>query len=193
MSILKTSLIRIDADDSKLLFLIFTPPHGHFTLIQFAVEISASVLKQQKSLNTLISVCFWRCWTVSVNLGSGSWCNSVQVHHSGVTSDPYTLKIDHFPSPLATQVERISPGHWVQSQQWPSSPLVSRASLSLLFLSYPKSKLTPFTDGTDRPVGPHQSFTHPRPAVPVPAGPPSHSAASNRKPAISNLTHFSDC
>ena len=107
---------------------------------------------------------------------------------------------------LSNSTGACLPGHWVQSWQRPAVP-VSRASrcpaFLLLFLSDPKSELTPFTDSTDRPAGPNQSFTDPKPAVPSPlilcagsiitAGPPSHSATSNRKPAISNLTHFSNC
>lgn len=119
---------------------------------------------------------------------------------------PNTLKIDHFPSPLATQLEHVSPGQRVQPWQGPAVPSVQGLSMSCLSSSVPfwlkMSELTPFTDGTDRPAGPHQSFSHPKPTLPVPlfsllqynhSRSPSHSAASNRTPSISNLTHFPDC
>lgn len=40
---------------------------------------------------------------------------------------PDTLKIDHFHSPVATQLERVTPGQWVQQWQRAAIP-VSRAS-----------------------------------------------------------------
>lgn len=167
-------------------------------LKQSRKTLESDVHMCQTDVSELLNL-FWKLWLSFLMQQCPSpslWCHFW----------PNTLKIDHFPSPLATQLERVSPGYWVQSWQWPAVP-VSRASrcpaFLLLFLSDPKSELTPFTDSTDRPAGPNQSFTHPKPAVPSPlilcagsiitAGPPSHSAMSNRKPAISNLTHFSSC
>lgn len=87
----------------------------------------------------------------------------------------------------------------------PSVRGLSMSSLTSSVPFWPKIQADPIhgQHRTIHPAGPHQSSTHPQPAGPVPphslcllhnhSRSPSHSAASNRKPAISNLTHFSDC
>lgn len=119
---------------------------------------------------------------------------------------PDTLKIDHLPSPLATQLERVSPGQRVQSWQWPAVPSVQGLSMSCLSSSvpsWPEIQTDPI-HGQHRPSCWPTSKLHS--SQTCSASPPyslslfhnhsrspSHSAASNGTPAISNLTHFPDC
>lgn len=147
---------------------------------------------------------FWKCWT---RKPLGSWCNSVQVHRCSLTSDPTRWRLTTFlhPRQLNWSVSVPVTGSSLDNDQLSQ---LSRASprpafLPLLFLSDSKIQDDPI-HGQHRPsCWPTSKLRSSQTCGAGPlilracsiiiAGPPSHSAAANRKPAISNLTHFSNC
>lgn len=145
---------------------------------------------------------FWKFWTRKPRLGS--WCNSV--HPSSVTSDPTRWRLTTFLHPLqlnwSVSVPVTGSSHDNdQLCECPGPLLVLPFFLFCSFLTW-QSKLTQFTDSQtillayikaslilnlqcESPYFPCLHHNHSRS--------PSHSAATNRKPAISNLTHISNC
>lgn len=133
------------------------------------------------------------------------WCNSDQVHHFSVTSDLTRWRLTTFIHPwqhnwsMSVPVTRSSHDNGQLSQcprplyvlpfflcsfltwnpSWPHS-----GTAQTVLLAHIKASLIPNLQ-CQSPYSLCLLHNHSRS--------PSHSVASNRKPAISNLTHFSDC
>lgn len=190
-----------------------TPPCGHF------IKCKSSRLNfktEEKCEHTLIWLWhFFYLWQTDVLevlnlvwkpwLDIALWFNSVQVHHSSVTSDPTRWRLTTFLHPwqpnwsVSAPVTGSShdndqlsqcPGplhvlpfffcfFLTQNPSWPHS----RTAQTVL-LAHIKASVIPNLQ-CQSPYSFCLLHNHSRS--------PSHSAASNRKPAISNLTHFSDC
>lgn len=178
-------------------------------LVVTSLSIQVAVLIFIHTLYSFTSMCDWFRFLISTAFpGIGSQasfklrlcCNSVEVHHASVTSDPTRWRFT--PDNLTGACKPRSLGPILSVISW---PVVQ--SLSFLFFSFSffptKIRADPIL-GQYRPScwpisKPHSSQTcsvNPLHSLCSPRNhsrSPSHSATTNWKPAISNLTHFADC
>lgn len=142
-------------------------PHLVFTSLN--VKVAGSVLKQCD-----FGISFIRDSFGSVEPGN-LWGHDATVSKSIAVVSLLTQHVEDWPlsftlgsSTGACQSRSLGPVLTMTS--YPSCPGPLHVLPFFLFCSFltRKSKMTQFTDSTDRPAGPHQSSAHPKPAVRVP-------------------------